>query len=76
MSRIDIETTADLYFQLNWSSRDVRHTDAFSGYRVNFWRDILPERLNEELMGRQTGDLVHLQLTAQELLGGALPRNV
>lgn len=76
MSRIDLETTADLYFQLNWSSRDVCHTDAFSGHRVNFWRDILPERLDEKLMGRQTGDLVHLPLTAKELLGNAAPRNV
>ncbi len=76
MTRIDTKTTADLYFQLNWSSDGVFHTDAFSGYRVNFWRDILPERLRESLLGRQTGDLVHLRLTAQELLGSALPRNI
>lgn len=76
MSRIETDCTTDLYFQLNWSSQGVRHTDAFSGYRVNLWRDILPERLSEALMGRQTGDLVHLPISAKELLGSALSRNI
>ncbi len=71
MSRIERDTTADLYFQLKWASHGVVHTDAFSGHRVNFWRDTLPERLNERLQGRQTGDLVRLPLTAEELLQDA-----
>ena len=62
MNRIDTDTTADLYFQLNWSSQGVQHGDAYSGHRVNFWRDILPEQLYENLMGRYTGDVIQITM--------------
>ena len=62
------ETTADLFFQLDWSSGQAQHTEALSGFSVNFWRDILPRRLYEELMGAQTGDQVQLHLSSEELL--------
>lgn len=69
MSRIQPRTTADLFFQVNWSSVGVSHTDAFAGYHVNFWRDQLPASLSETLMGKQSGDMVSVAITAQDLLG-------
>jgi FKBP-type peptidyl-prolyl cis-trans isomerase 2 len=76
MDRINPKTTADLYFQLKWTSPGVRHTDACSGYHVNFWRDLLPKSLPEELMGRWSGDLIHLQLAAKDLLNNAASHNI
>lgn len=69
MNRISTRTTADLFFQFNWSGNDVQHTDAFAGHRVNFWRDMMPQNLVEALMGKSSGDLVRLNLSVDELLG-------
>lgn len=69
MNRIRKNTTADLFFQLNWSSRDVVHTDAFSGHQANFWRDLLPPQINESLIGKQSGDMVNATLSTGDLLG-------
>jgi FKBP-type peptidyl-prolyl cis-trans isomerase 2 len=69
MNRINSQTTADLFFQFNWSENGVQHTDAFAGHQVNFWRDIIPQRLVEGLMEKKTGDLVRMSISVDELLG-------
>lgn len=69
MNQISADTTADLFFQVNWSSDGVQHTDAYSGHQVNFWRDMLPYSLNDLLMGKQTGDQVSLAMPAIALVG-------
>ncbi len=68
MTTIGPETTADLFFQINWSSEQAVHTEAYSGLSVNFWRDIIPRRLYDNLMGARTGDQIELQITSKELL--------
>lgn len=73
MNRIDADTTADIYFQMNWSSQGVRHTDAYSGHRVNFWRDLLPKGLYDNLMGRHTGDLIQMPLSAKHIMERVAP---
>jgi hypothetical protein len=67
MNRIRPENNADLFFQINWSSKGANHTDAYSGLAVNFWRDILPSRLHEDLLGARTGDTIELTMPAAEL---------
>ncbi len=69
MNRIEPNTTVDLFFQLNWRSNDVAHTDSYSARRVNLWRDILPHRLKDHLIGRHAGDSVRLSMSASELCG-------
>lgn len=76
MNRISSQTTADLFFQFNWSGDGVQHTDAFAGHRVNFWRDMMPQRLVEALMGKRSGDLVGLSISLDELLGVTSTREV
>ena len=68
MTTIGPETTADLFFQINWSSDHVIHTEAYSGLSVNFWRDMMPRRLYEQLMGARTGDQIQLQIHSKDLL--------
>ena len=53
MNTIGSKSVADLFFQLNWSSAEVRHTDAYAGLSVNFWRDLLPRRLKSELANKR-----------------------
>ncbi len=71
MQTIQADTTADLYFQINWASSGVRHTDAYTGHQVNFWRDIMPGRLCAQLQGKKPGDAVQLGLPSDELLDAA-----
>lgn len=56
MIAIGPNAVADLYFQLNWTSGAIRHTDAYAGRKVNFWRDLLPRRLKDDLSGKKPGD--------------------
>ena len=56
MVPIGPNTTADLFFQLTWHSPNVRHTDAYAGHAVNFWRDLLPRRVYADLMEHLPGD--------------------
>jgi SAM-dependent methyltransferase/FKBP-type peptidyl-prolyl cis-trans isomerase 2 len=76
MSRINSKTTTDLFFQIKWRSDGVTHTDAFAGHQINLWRDILPDSLHDSLMGKQVGEMVHLTLTTDELLGSNQHRDI
>lgn len=67
MNQIQSNTTVDLFFQLNWRSHDVVHTDSYSARQVNLWRDILPCRLKERLIGKHSGDSVHLSMPTNGL---------
>jgi SAM-dependent methyltransferase/FKBP-type peptidyl-prolyl cis-trans isomerase 2 len=76
MQTIQADTTADLFFQINWDSSGVRHTDAYAGLQVNFWRDIVPGRLCAELQGKRPGDAVRLGLPSSELLDAAAKQDL
>jgi len=76
MQTIQADTTADLFFQINWDSSGVRHTDAYAGLQVNFWRDIVPGRLCAELQGKRPGDAVRLGLPSGELLDAAAKQDL
>jgi FKBP-type peptidyl-prolyl cis-trans isomerase 2 len=65
-------TTVDLFFQLNWRSQDVAHTDSYSARYVNLWRDILPRRLKKQLIDKHAGDSVRVSLSAGELFDSDL----
>jgi hypothetical protein len=67
MNAIEPNAVTDLFFQLNWSSGDIRHTDAYAGRTVNFWRDLLPGRLKDALAGRKPGDRIDISFEPGEL---------
>jgi SAM-dependent methyltransferase len=43
------DALATMDFSLTWQHGGIRHTDALHAPRVNFWRDILPPGLSEQL---------------------------
>lgn len=67
MDQIKPNTTVDLFFQLKWRSHDVAHTDSYSARRVNLWRDILPCRLKDRLIGKHSGDSIQLSMSTSGL---------
>lgn len=58
MNRVNSDSLVDLFFHLKWKSPLASHTDCFAARRVNIWRDILPARLEADLMGKWIGDRV------------------
>ena len=57
MQRRFDDALATMDFSLTWQHGGIRHTDALHAPRVNFWRDILPPGLCEQLArepGRQS----------------------
>jgi SAM-dependent methyltransferase len=49
MRRLYDDALAAMDFSLAWQHAGVRHTDRLHGPRVNFWRDILPPGLCDQL---------------------------
>ncbi len=76
MSTIETNSVADLFFQLNWSSDMARHTDAYAGLSVNFWRDILPGRLSAELTHKRTGDQLQFVFSPEEIFTNGQSRTI
>ena len=59
---------ATIQFQLDWKSKYVRHSDCFLAQQVNFWRDIFPSHLYEQLMNKTTGESETLGFAPGELV--------
>lgn len=76
MNTIESKSVADLFFQLNWSSAEVRHTDAYAGLSVNFWRDLLPRRLKSELANKRAGDQLKLAFSPEKLFTNGQSRSM
>ena len=56
MTRIDKHTLGSLEFELNWKCDVATHTEVFRAENVNFWRDLFPKVVTNELMGGQPKD--------------------
>jgi SAM-dependent methyltransferase/FKBP-type peptidyl-prolyl cis-trans isomerase 2 len=76
MNTIENNSVADLFFQMNWSSDMARHTDAYAGLSVNFWRDLFPRRLKSELSDKRTGDQLKMAFSPEELFANGRSRNI
>ena len=76
MSTIGTDSIADLFFQLNWSSEEARHTDAYAGLSVNLWRDLLPRRLKRELADKRAGDQLNLSFSSDTLFANGQSRKI
>lgn len=69
---ISNQTTAHLLMKLSWQTATTSHKDCVFVEKANFWRDILPSRLTNALMGKCEGDSIRERLCADEAFG---PRN-
>ena len=56
MGNITPESLASIEFSLKWEKNGIKHEDRYYAHRVNFWRDILPPGIREEVMGASAGD--------------------
>jgi len=54
MNGIDLNSVADISFQLKWESHDGSHLECLAARGVNLWRDWLPESVRRALMGRRS----------------------
>ncbi|HMA85673.1 MAG TPA: methyltransferase domain-containing protein [Desulfosalsimonadaceae bacterium] len=74
MNRIDKDTLAEIEFQVKWDSNEAEHTDT-SLHLVNFWRDMLPGALYEELMGAASGDRIAVRFAPGNGVSDYNPQN-
>lgn len=58
MNRINLESLANLKFEMQWKSFRVTHTEIYEAHGVNMWRDCLPEILVNELYGKVLGETI------------------
>lgn len=72
---IERDSLADVRLTLRWKdSSEIQHTAVHDAFHLNFWRDIFPRTLYQELMGKMAGDNVHLCFEAGAALVGYNPR--
>jgi len=74
--KTDMNTFADIEFQLQWQNHHGTHFESFFATKVNFWRDIIPKQLAAELMGKEIGDTVEISFDAGEILHSADPKKL
>ncbi|PIP39020.1 MAG: hypothetical protein COX19_09440 [Desulfobacterales bacterium CG23_combo_of_CG06-09_8_20_14_all_51_8] len=71
MNYITQDSLAEIEFQLRWKSSEAEHEERLLT-KVNFWRDILPPGVSNQLMGKRSGDRVEASYTPQ---AGLLPNS-
>jgi SAM-dependent methyltransferase len=62
MNKIGSDSLANIEFRLNWKSRDAYHTEVYHGQRINFWADIFPKKLYEQLLSKSVSDRIEYDL--------------
>lgn len=62
------DALASMDFKVNWEEGAIRHTDELHAQRVNFWRDILPPGLYENMVSRPGERLFSLEFDAGRVL--------
>jgi SAM-dependent methyltransferase len=68
MNHISPEALASIEFRVSFEHEGVRHTDCRYAPRVNLWRDLLPRKLYNGLMGKQRGDRVVIDFQPEEIV--------
>ena len=69
MNMINLDSVADIVFQLKWCSDEAGHTECYAARGVNLWRDWLPEGVREAVLGRHAWEKAEVDFTAGELFG-------
>jgi SAM-dependent methyltransferase len=76
MNTITPENLASIEFNLKWKKNGIKHEDRFYAPRVNFWRDILPPRLRDAVMGAAAGESVEQTFLPGEIVPPASARAI
>jgi hypothetical protein len=64
---IDKNKIATIEYRLKWDSTFASHTDCYYVPKVNLWRDIVSERMYNELLGKKSGDSIKFNSTIDNL---------
>jgi SAM-dependent methyltransferase/FKBP-type peptidyl-prolyl cis-trans isomerase 2 len=67
-NRINTDSLVDVIFYLKWKSDAAIHTDGYHARRINIWRDYLPPFLLDKMQGKQAGERIEVQATADDFL--------
>lgn len=62
------EKFATIQFQFDWKSEYAKHSDCFVAQQVNFWRDIFPPDLYENLMNKMSGESISLKFARGKIV--------
>ena len=63
MESIDINSIADIVFQLKWDSEKASHREYYSARGINLWRDWLPDSVRQSLVGRSAWEQVSIDFS-------------
>lgn len=76
MKKVNEDVLACLEFNISYKHNGIKHTDCYYGQRVNLWRDILPQRLFEEIQGKQSGDRIELDFEPNTIVSARDERKI
>ena len=76
MKTISDDTLASLEFSVAYEHNNIRHTDSYYAERVNFWRDIFPPQLHNEIIGKKAGEQIVLDVQSGTWVADRNKRNV
>jgi len=68
MLKTDIDSYADVEFELHWKSHYGTHTERLFAEKVKLGWDVLPIDLRDKLMNRSVGDSVETTLNSGEMI--------
>jgi SAM-dependent methyltransferase len=67
MTRVSEHTLGALELELTWKSDVATHTEAYLAEHVNFWRDLFPKVVTNELMGSEPKDRLQFLFSPGEM---------
>ena len=71
MDAIDLDSMADIVFQLKWNSQHAAHSECYAARGVNLWRDWLPDTVRRSLIGKRSWEKAAVNFSAGALFGNA-----
>ena len=69
MDVIDMDSVADIVFQLKWNSQHAAHNECYAARGINLWRDWLPDNVRRSLIGKRSWEHAAVSFSAGELFG-------
>ena len=69
MDVIDMDSVADIVFQLKWNSQHAAHNECYAARGVNLWRDWLPNNVRQSLIGKRAWEYTAVDFSPGELFG-------
>jgi hypothetical protein len=67
MTDINQDRLATLECQLTWTTEIGKHREIYLAEQVNFWRDLLPEKVYQTLIGSSAGDRFRFSFGPKEV---------